>query len=103
MTPLILLASVALAGVAATAPAPPADTVLRNAYVYTVDAHDSVQQTVAIRDGKIAYVGKNSGVSPFIGPRTKIEDLHGRMLMPGLVDGHMHPLAGGSVLLGWHL
>jgi len=81
----------------------PADTVYRNGYVYTVDAKDSVQNAVAIRAGKIVYVGGNDGLSGFIGPNTKVVDLHKRMLMPGLVDGHMHPLQGGAQLLKCNL
>lgn len=77
----------------------PADTVLRNGYVFTVDAHDSVRQAVAVRDGKIIYVGSDRGVRRFIGSRTKVRNVGGRMVMPGLQDGHMHPLAGGSGLL----
>src|SRR5436190_21550159 len=76
--------------------ATPADSVYRNGYVYTVDAKDSVQQALAIRDGEIVYVGSNAGLKSFIGKRTRVIDLHGAMLAPGLVDGHMHPLQGGS-------
>ena len=81
------------------AAAPSADTVYRNGYVYTVDARDSVQQALAMRDGHIVYVGMDAGVAPFMGAKTRVVDLQGRMLMPGLVDGHMHPLQGGSALL----
>jgi predicted amidohydrolase YtcJ len=42
-------------------------------------------------------------VSGYIGPRTKVIDLHGRMVMPGLVDGHMHPMMGGASLLKCNL
>ena len=77
----------------------PADTVLRNGYVYTVDARDSVRQAVAVRRGKIVYVGSNRGVRRFIGSRTVVRNAGGRMIMPGLHDGHMHPLAGGAGLL----
>ena len=77
----------------------PADTVLRNGFVYTVDAHDSVRQAIAVRRGKIVYVGSNRGVRRFIGSRTTVRNAHGRMIMPGLHDGHMHPLAGGAGLL----
>jgi predicted amidohydrolase YtcJ len=90
-----LLASAASAGTAS----PAADTVYRNGSVYTVDAHDSVQQALAIRRGRIVYVGADSGLKPYIGAGTQVIDLHGRMLMPGLVDGHMHPLQGGAQLL----
>jgi predicted amidohydrolase YtcJ len=80
-----------------------ADTVYRDGYIYTVDAKNSVQQAVAVREGKIIYVGSNKGVSRLIDPHTKVIDLHGRMMMPGLVDGHMHPLEGGSQLLSCNL
>ncbi|MGB6309150.1 MAG: amidohydrolase, partial [Steroidobacteraceae bacterium] len=71
----------------------------RHGYVYTVDARDSVQQALAIRAGRIVYVGSDAGLAAFVGPKTTVIDLHGRMLMPGLVDGHSHPLDGGSALL----
>lgn len=81
----------------------PADAVYRNGYVYTIDTQDSVKQAIAIRDGKLVYVGNDAGALPFVGPHTAVTDLHGRMLMPGLVDGHMHPLSGGTVLLQCNL
>jgi len=83
---------------AAATAAGPADTAYRNGVIYTVDANDSVQQALAIRAGRIAYVGTDAGVAPFIGGKTRVVDLRGRFLMPGLVDGHMHPLEGGASL-----
>ncbi|MGM9486669.1 amidohydrolase [Ideonella sp. YS5] len=77
----------------------PADTVLNHGYVYTVDSKDSVSQAVAVRDGRIVYVGSDEGAAAYIGGRTQVVDLGGRMLMPGFVDGHLHPLAGGRALL----
>src|ERR1700676_2163147 len=76
-----------------------ADTVYRHGVVYTVDARDSRQQALAIRAGRITYVGPEGGARAFIGPETKVVDLHGRMIMPGLVDGRLHPLEGGAALL----
>jgi predicted amidohydrolase YtcJ len=87
----------------AVATAAAADTVYRHGYVYTVDAHDSVQQALAIRAGRIVYVGSDSGAAAFVGPQTVVVDLHGRMVMPGLVDGHSHPLQGGGALLKCNL
>ncbi len=81
----------------------PADAVYEHGYVYTVDAHDSVQHAIAVRDGVIVYVGDDAGAKPFIGHSTQVVDLHGQMAMPGLVDGHLHPLDGGVVLLGCNL
>ena len=78
---------------------PPADTVLNHGYVYTVDSRDSVSQAVAVREGRIVYVGTDEGAEAFIGGRTQVVDLGGRMLMPGFVDGHLHPMAGGRALL----
>ena len=84
------LLAFAAAGVSA-AEVQPADAVYENGYVYTVDAHDSVQHALAVRNGEIVYVGDDAGVKPFIGKSTQVVDLRGRMAMPGLVDGHMHP------------
>lgn len=81
----------------------PADTIYRNGYVYTVDAKDSVRQALAVRAGRIVYVGDDAGAKPLAGKKTKVIDLHGRMLMPGLIDGHMHPQSGGSRLLNCSL
>jgi predicted amidohydrolase YtcJ len=80
-----------------------ADTIYRNGYVYTVDAKDSVRQALAVRAGRIVYVGDNDGAKALAGKSTKIIDLQGRMLMPGLIDGHMHPQSGGSRLLNCSL
>ncbi|TFW17068.1 amidohydrolase [Duganella callida] len=99
-----LLAVLAL-GLFATAQAEtrPADTVYRNGYIYTVDGKDSVQQALAVRGGRIVYVGDDAGVTAHTGRKTEVIDLHGRMLMPGLIDGHMHPQSGGSRLLNCSL
>ncbi|NKB35678.1 MAG: amidohydrolase family protein [Gammaproteobacteria bacterium] len=76
---------------------PTADIVLTNGYVYTIDNDKSVKQAVAIKDEIIIYVGDEQDVQKFIGDSTKIEDLKGRMLMPGLHDMHIH--AAGIVEL----
>nr|WP_223503365.1 amidohydrolase [Pseudomonas sp. BF-R-24] len=79
--------------------ATPADTVMRNGYVYTVDGQNSVQQAIAISGGKIVYVGSDAGVDGYIGKQTQLIDLAGRMLMPGFVDAHMHPGDGGRAMI----
>ncbi|NHZ80695.1 amidohydrolase family protein [Massilia sp. CCM 8695] len=80
-----------------------ADLIYRNGYVYTVDAGDSVQQALAVRAGRIVYVGDNTGAAKLAGKGTRVIDLQGRMLMPGLIDAHMHPLSGGKRLLRCNL
>ncbi|MGY3302863.1 putative amidohydrolase YtcJ [Pseudomonas sp. PvR086] len=76
----------------------PADMVMRNGYVYTVDGKNSVQQAIAVTGGKIVYVGSDEGVAAYIGAQTQMIDLAGRMLMPGFVDAHMHPGDGGRAM-----
>ncbi len=77
----------------------PSDRAYRNGVIFTASgAHDNAQ-AIAIRDGKIVYVGSDSGLDAWIGPSTELVDLHGRFLMPGIVDGHMHPLQAGAQLL----
>ncbi|MFJ2682141.1 amidohydrolase [Pseudomonas sp. NPDC087342] len=75
-----------------------ADIVMRNGYVYTVDGKNSVQQAIAVTGGKIVYVGSDAGVAAYIGKQTQLIDLAGRMLMPGFIDGHMHPGDGGRAM-----
>jgi predicted amidohydrolase YtcJ len=95
----LAMVSMALLPCAAQAAAEPADAVYLHGYVYTVDAHDSVHQALAVRAGRIVYVGNDAGARALVGANTRVTDLHGRMLMPGLVDGHMHPVSGGRDLL----
>lgn len=90
-------------GIDVVADEPLADTVYRNGSIYTVDVLNSVHEALAVKDGKIVYVGDGAGVERFIGDETQLVDLGGRMMMPGLVDGHMHPLAGGMNLLSCDL
>ena len=63
------------------------DTVLRNGFIYTVDAYNSVAQAIAIDNGVIKFVGSNQGVRRFIGYDTEVVDLEGRMVMPGIHEG----------------
>ena len=99
-----MFAVLILAAVAAhVAHAAPADLVYRNGFVYTVDNKDSVHQALAVRGGRIAFVGTNAGAAALTGKATRVIDLRGRMLMPGLVDAHMHPQSGGSRLLNCSL
>lgn len=71
-----------------------ADRVLTNAAVYTVDPERSWAQAVAIKDGKIVFVGDDDGAQAFVGEATQVEDLAGQMLLPGFHDAHVHILIG---------
>jgi predicted amidohydrolase YtcJ len=72
-----------------------ADLVLLNGSVYTLSAARTWADTVAISEGRIVYVGSGSGVRRWTGPRTKVINLQGKMLLPGFVDSHTHPILGG--------
>ena len=89
-------ALVALCGTGTAAGQGRADTVLRNGFVYTVDSHDSVKQALAVDDGRIVYVGSNQGVRRYIGQRTDVVNLRGRMVMPGLHEGHIHDVVNSD-------
>lgn len=98
-----LLAALGVAAVAAgcsgDADVPVAEVVLRGGKVVTMDDRRSVAQAVAVREGRIAFVGSDDDVRRYIGADTRVIDLGGRMLMPGFIDAHLHSLAGGRALL----
>jgi len=73
----------------------PADTVLINGHVVTVDAQFSIVEAIAIAGGKFIAVGSNAAIRPLAGPATKVIDLHGQTVIPGLADGHLHDAGGG--------
>lgn len=73
------------------AEAPAADWVLTNGRIYTVDDEQPWAEAVAIKDGEFVYVGDNAGAEALIAEGVSTTDLGGRMLIPGIVDGHTHP------------
>src|SRR6516162_4570213 len=100
---LVLGSVMSLSAASASGSAAPADAVYLNGYVYTVDASGSTQEALAVRDGRIVYVGSNAGARALAGGSTRVIDVQHHLLMPGLVDGHMHPLDGGTALLECNL
>src|SRR5690348_17271756 len=72
-----------------------ADLILHNGKILTVDSAFSVRQAVAVKAGKITAVGDERVVMAERGPHTRIVDLHGRTVLPGLFDSHVHPLGAG--------
>ena len=76
-----------------------ADVVLRGGKVVTMNGQRSIAQAVAVRAGRIDFVGSDADASLRIGANTKVIELGGRLLMPGFVDAHLHSLAGGRALL----
>ncbi len=76
----------------------PADLVLKDAVIYTVDASRSWAEAIAIDEGRIVYVGTNEGVVSWIGQETNVLSLNGKMILPGFHDAHVHLVSGGIEL-----
>src|SRR5437879_1637437 len=69
-----------------------ADLILHNGKIVTVDKDFSILQAVAVKGGRIVAAGANQTILAERGPQTRVIDLHGRMVLPGLFDSHVHPL-----------
>ena len=69
----------------------PADLIVHNAKVHTVDANMSIAEAVAVRGEKIVAVGDNATVLKLRGPKTEMVDAAGKIVLPGLIDSHVHP------------
>jgi hypothetical protein len=89
---LLLLSSVV---VAQQAPAP-ATLVLRNGNIVTVNAAMPQAQAVAMRGDRIAAVGTNESIQPYVGPSTQVIDLRGQLAIPGLIESHGHFMGFGQ-------
>jgi predicted amidohydrolase YtcJ len=68
-----------------------ADIVLKNGVVYTADEQNTVYQAIAIKGNKIICTGSNQKVQGYIGRETRIIDLQGKTVLPGMIDSHIHP------------
>ncbi len=72
-----------------------ADMVISNGIIYTMDDFNPLAEAVAIRDGKIIAVGSEYAVGSYIGSETKVLDLNGKTMVPGLIEGHGHFMGMG--------
>ena len=90
-------------GVPLAAQEPPADLVLLNGTVYTVDPDHPRAGAVAVFRDRIVAVGTNSEIRRRIGRSTRIVDLEGSFVVPGFVDDHTHFAQAGALLLGANL
>src|SRR5579862_693401 len=75
---------------------PYADVVFTNGRIVTVDSNFSIAQALAIKDGKLIAVGPNAEALALRGPNTKVLDLGGKTVIPGLQDSHIHFLSLGE-------
>lgn len=89
----LLVSGLTMPAIATAAPADTADTVFVNGRVmeFTDDGSDATfAQALAVQDGEIAFIGSDSDARARIGDDTQVYDLGGRLMMPGLGDGHLH-------------
>lgn len=75
---------------------PSADLIIINGTVATLDTANTIAEAIAIKDGKILFVGTNSEVNSYKGDSTKVIDAGGNFVMPGFIDSHAHFLGLGK-------
>lgn len=74
-----------------------------NGKIYTVNKNQPIAEAVVVSGNKIIFTGSGSEAKKFIDGETEIIDLHGRLMLPGFIDGHTHFISGGFYLLGLDL
>jgi predicted amidohydrolase YtcJ len=85
-----LLVVAALRSAPLSAQQPPADLVVTNGRIYTADGARPVVDAMAIRGGRVVFVGDRAGARALTGPSTQVLDLQGRTAIPGMTDAHAH-------------
>jgi predicted amidohydrolase YtcJ len=86
------VAFVAVMLAAAAVSAQSADLVLINGKILTLDARSNVQEAMAVRGGLVAATGSTAELRALAGPATRVIDLQGRTVIPGLIDSHLHAI-----------
>lgn len=76
-----------------------ADAVLLNGVIHTANANDTTVKALAIKDGKILALGSSGEMEIYIGSGTEVTDLAGKMVLPGMIDSHLHPPGNALVEL----
>ncbi len=84
-------------------PAETAELVINNAKVYTVNKNQPDAEALAVKEGKIIFVGNNADVKKYIGDKTEIIDAKGQFVMPGFIEGHGHIHGLGASLVNLNL
>jgi predicted amidohydrolase YtcJ len=85
-------------GAVAQSATAPADLIVTGARIYTVDPARPVAQALAVREGRLVLVGGAAEAAALRGPNTRLLDLPGRTILPGLVDAHAHLMGLGAAL-----
>jgi predicted amidohydrolase YtcJ len=80
-----------------------AELVINNAKMYTVNKNQLEAEALAVKDGKIIFVGNNADAKKYIGDKTEVIDAKGQFVMPGFIEGHGHIHALGASLINLNL
>jgi predicted amidohydrolase YtcJ len=91
MVRLTLVAALSLVFVVRASAQTP-DTILLNGKILTLDARSTVALALAIGDGRVTAVGSSDDMRKLAGPSTRVIDLRGRTVIPGLIDSHLHAI-----------
>ena len=86
----LLVAGLTAAPMLLSAQQAPADTILTNGKIITVDDQFRIAQAVAVRGGRVIAVGTTAEITKLAGPSTKRIDLRGKSVVPGMIDNHAH-------------
>jgi predicted amidohydrolase YtcJ len=93
-----LLCAAFLIGASACQPSDPevqaADLVLRGGTIHTVSKSRPKAESIAVTGSDIVFVGSDESAESYIGPVTEVIELGGRLVLPGIIDAHLHPLGG---------
>lgn len=76
--------------------AEPADLIIHDAKIITVNADFDVAEAIAVKDGRIVAIGEDEDVLKLRGPQTRVIDADGKTVMPGLYDSHVHPVGAAT-------
>ena len=102
----VCFCALGLLGLALAGPggAQTADIILVHGKILTLDDHFSVREAVAVSEGRIAALGRSIDIMRLAGRKTRVVDLRGRTVIPGLIDSHIHAIRAAlsySVEVSW--
>jgi predicted amidohydrolase YtcJ len=98
LMPLLLAAAALLAAAPPSFSEDGADLLLKHGVFYPVEPPGRIEGSLAVRGGRIVYLGPDAGADALRGPKTRVVDLGGRAVTPGLIDAHSHLLGLGEAL-----
>jgi predicted amidohydrolase YtcJ len=96
LIPILLLLVLLLVLASAQSKVEPADVVFKNGNIYTVNDRQPHAEAIAVKAGKIIFVGSNKDVKAYEAKSTRVVDLHGNTVVPGLTDSHYHLMGVGE-------